>query len=143
MHLMKLQTIARTAALSTAWLLLAACTVDTNPDSARVDCGAPGPHGVDCQIQRTGGDGGFEACWDLVVACQNGGEMTASACHEMAAADSQGSENMPVTGFSSQDSCDVPASGSVERLKITSKCCAPTLRPPRGADGRAAPARRS
>src|SRR3546814_11887514 len=78
MHLMKLQTIARTAALSTAWLLLAACTVDTNPDSARVDCGAPGPHGVDCQIQRTGGDGGFEACWDLVVACQTGGEMTRS-----------------------------------------------------------------
>src|SRR3546814_9711264 len=83
--------------------------MDTNPDSARVDCGTPVPHGVDCQVQRTGGDGGFEACWDLVVSCQNGGEMTASACHEMAAGDSQGSENMPVAGFSSQDSCDVPA----------------------------------
>ena len=118
---MKLHTIARAAALSAAGLLLTACTIDTNPDSARVDCGAPGPHGVDCQIQRTGGDGGFEACWDLVVSCQNGGEMTGSACHEMAAADSQGSENMPVAGFSSQDSCDVPASGSVEHLKITSK----------------------
>lgn len=118
---MKLQTITRAAALSTAWLLLAACTVDSNPDSARVDCGAPGPHGVDCQVQRTGGDGSFEACWDLVVTCQNGGEMTGSACHEMAAGDSQGSENMPVAGFSNQDSCDAPVSGSVERLKVTSK----------------------
>ena len=118
---MKLQTIACAIALSTAGLLLAACTVDTNPDSARVDCGTPGPGGVDCQVQRTGGDGGFEACWDLVISCQNGGEMTGSACHEMAAGANEGSENMPVAGFSSQDSCDVPASGKVERLKITSK----------------------
>src|SRR3546814_18101894 len=106
-------------------------------------CGTPGPHGVDCQVQRTGGDGGFEACWDLVVSCQNGGEMTASACHEMAAGDSQGSENMPVAGFSIQDSCAVPASGRVERLQITSKSCAPSLRPPRYADGSRAPAARS
>src|SRR3546814_14401485 len=103
MHLMKLQTIARTAALSTAWLLLAACTVDTNPDSARVDCGAPGPHGVECQIQRTGGGGGFEQCRDTVVACENGGATTARVCHEMAAAARHRRQNMPVTGFSSQD----------------------------------------
>lgn len=118
---MRLQTLARAIALSTAALALAACTTDTNPDSARVDCGAPGPGGVDCQVQRTGGDGGFEACWDLVITCQNGGEMTGSACHDMAAAANNGTENMPVAGFSGQESCDVPASGKVERLKITSK----------------------
>lgn len=118
---MKMHIIIRAAALSSAGLLLAACTVDTNPDSARVDCGAPGPGGVDCQVQRTGGDGGFEACWDLVISCQNGGEMTGSACHEMAAGANAGTENMPVADFSGQDSCDVPASGKVERLKITSK----------------------
>jgi len=118
---MKLQTLTRAIALAAAALALAACTIDTNPDSARVDCGAPGPGGVDCQVQRTGGDGGFEACWDLVISCQNGGEMTGSACHEMAAGANEGTENMPVAGFSGQDSCDVPASGKVERLKIASK----------------------
>src|SRR3546814_16630988 len=80
----KLHTIVRAAALSAAGLLLAACAIDTNPDSARVDCGTPDPHGVGCQVQRTGGDGGFEACWAPVVSCPNGGEMTASACHAMA-----------------------------------------------------------
>ncbi|MGY0799655.1 hypothetical protein ACW7G0_11455 [Lysobacter sp. A286] len=118
---MRLQTIARAIALCIAGLVLAACTIDTDPDSARVDCGTPGPHGVDCQVQRTGGDGSFEACWDLIITCQNKGEMTGSACHEMTAGKSQGSENMPVAGFSSQDSCDAPVSGSVERLKVTSK----------------------
>lgn len=118
---MRLRTHARAIALSAATLALAACTVDTNPDSARVDCGTPGPNGVDCQVQRTGGDGGFEACWNLVITCQNGGEMTGSACHGMAAGATEGSENMPVAGFSGQDSCDAPASGKVERLKITSK----------------------
>jgi len=118
---MKLQALSRAIALAAAALALAACTIDTNPDSARVDCGAPGPGGVDCQVQRTGGDGDFEACWDLVISCQNGGEMTGSACHEMAAGANEGTENMPVAGFSGQDSCDVPASGKVERLKIASK----------------------
>jgi len=118
---MKLPVIMRAIALSTAALALAACTVDTNPDSARVDCGTPGPHGVDCQVQRTGGDGAFEACWDLVITCQNGGRMTGSACHAMAAGDTRGTRNMPVAGFSAQDACDVPASGSVERLEIASK----------------------
>src|SRR3546814_14575035 len=98
---MKLHTIVRAAALSAAGLLLAACAIDTNPASARVDCGTPGPHGVDCQVQRTGGDGGFEACWDLAVSCPNGGEMTASACHEIAAGDSPGRDNMPVAGHAS------------------------------------------
>jgi hypothetical protein len=47
--------------------------------------------------------------------------MTGSACHAMAAAASDGTENMPVAGFSNQDSCDVPASGKVEHLEITSR----------------------
>lgn len=118
---MKLQTVARTLALAAGGLMLAACTGGSDRDAARVDCGTPGPHGVDCTIQRTGGSGGFEACWDLVIACQNEGEMTGSACHEMAAGGSEGSENMPVAGFSNQGSCDVPVFGSVERLRITSR----------------------
>ena len=118
---MTLHTLARVVALSTAGLLLAVCTVDTNPDAARVDCGIPGPHGVDCQVRRTGGDGGFEACWDLVISCQNGGKMTSLACHAMVAGANEGSQNMSVSGFSGQDSCDVPASGKVERLKVTSQ----------------------
>jgi hypothetical protein len=118
---MKPQAIIHALVLASTGLVLAACTVNTNPDAARVDCGAPGPHGVDCKVQRTGGTGGFEACWDLVITCQNAGEMTGSACHDMAAGETTGTRNMPVAGFSSQASCDVPVSGKVERLKVTSK----------------------
>ncbi|MGY1408265.1 MULTISPECIES: hypothetical protein [unclassified Luteimonas] len=117
---MKPHSIARASALAAAGLLLAACTV-TDLDAARVDCATPGPHGVDCRIQRTGGNGSFQACWDLVIGCGNGGEMVGAACHEMAAGTNAGNENMPVSGFSNQDSCDVPASGKVERLKVTSR----------------------
>jgi hypothetical protein len=118
---MRLHTAARSTALPLLALALAACTINTNLDAARVDCGTPGPHGVDCKIQRTGGDGSFKACWNLVITCQNGGEMIGAACHDMDAGESQGTQNMPVAGFSAQESCDVPASGKVERLKITSK----------------------
>ncbi|MFC3716622.1 hypothetical protein ACFONC_10700 [Luteimonas soli] len=118
---MPLHAITRFTGLSMLCLALGACTIDTNPDSARVDCGTPGAHGVDCEVKRTGGDGGFEACWDLVISCQNGGEMTGSACHDVAAGANEGTENMPVAAFSGQDSCDVPASGAVQQLKVTSK----------------------
>ena len=47
--------------------------------------------------------------------------MTGSTCHTIAAGVSDGTANMPVAGFSHQDSCDVPASGKVEQLKITSR----------------------
>jgi len=117
---MKLHTIALAVALATAGLALSACTV-SDLDAARVDCGTPGPHGVDCQVRRTGGSGSFEACWDLVIACRNGGEMTGSACHGMVAGETEGSKNMAVAGFSNQNACDVPSAGSVERLKITSR----------------------
>jgi len=114
-------TTTRVAGLCIVCLALAACTVDTNPDAARVDCGTPGPHGVDCEIKRTGGDGAFQACWDLAIACQNGGEMTGAACHDMAAGERRGTQNMPVAGFSGQESCDVPAAGAVKQLKVTSR----------------------
>ena len=107
-----------TAALALAALSLAACTV-TESEAARVDCGAPGPGGVDCTVQRTAGSGGFEACWDLVITCRNGGEMSGNACHSLVAGAGAGVQNMPVASFSNQDACDAPASGRVERLKIT------------------------
>lgn len=107
------------ATFAVATTLLSACTVSTDLDSARVDCGAPGPNGIDCLVQRTGGTRGFEACWDLAITCQNGGVTTGSACHSMAAADGKGEQNMPVAGFANQAACDVPASGAVENLKIT------------------------
>jgi hypothetical protein len=109
------------AALAIATLLLGACTGGAGRDAARVDCGTPGPHGVDCQVRRTGGDGAFEACWSLAITCQNGGVMNGSSCHAMAAGAAEGTANMPVAGFSGQDSCDVPASGKVEQLKVTSR----------------------
>jgi hypothetical protein len=118
---MTLHAIARATAPAAAGLILAACTLNTNPDAARVDCGTPGPNGVDCKVQRTGGTGDFESCWDLVITCQNGGRMTGSACHDMAAGDTEGTRNMPVASFSNQAGCDVPASGKVERLKLTSR----------------------
>jgi len=119
--IMQRHTITRIASLSIVCLALTACTVSTDLDAARVDCGTPGPHGVDCEVKRTGGNGAFQACWNLVISCQNGGEMTGAACHDMAAGERQGTQNMPVAGFSGQESCDVPASGAVKQLKVTSK----------------------
>ena len=109
-----------TTALVLGTLSLAACTV-TESDAARVDCGTPGPHGVDCSVRRTAGSSSFEACWDLAITCQNGGEMRGSACHPVAAGVDAGEQNMPVASFSNQASCDVPVSGKVEQLKITSR----------------------
>lgn len=103
--------------LPAAVLTLGACA---EQNAARVDCGTPGPDGVDCRVARTGGKGAFEACWDLVITCQNGGAMTGSACHAMAAGIGEGNRNMPVSAFSNQAACDAPASGKVERLKIVS-----------------------
>ena len=118
---MKTKILGRASALAGAALMLAACVRVVEPDAARVDCGKPGPHGVDCAIRRTGGTGGFEACWDLAIACRNGGVMTGSACHGVAAGANGASMNMPVASFSDQARCDVPASGKVERLKIRTR----------------------
>ncbi|EIM02404.1 hypothetical protein UUA_02091 [Rhodanobacter thiooxydans LCS2] len=117
---MTLKTLARAAAMASAGLMLAACVRISEPDAARVDCGKPGPHGVTCKIQRTAGNGGFEACWDLVISCRNKGGMSGGACHKVAQGQSAASEIMPVQSFSNQASCDVPTSGKVEHLKIKS-----------------------
>lgn len=116
---MTCRSIPKAIALAVACLLPTACTVSEN-DSARVDCGVPGAHGVDCVVQRTAGSRAFEACWDLAITCANGGVMTGSACHSMAAEADKGEQNMPAAGFSNQASCDAPASGKVEQLKSTS-----------------------
>ncbi len=114
------KTIATFLLLSGAAIALSGCTV-TEADAARVDCGTPGPHGVDCTVQRTAGNTRFEACWDLAIHCRNGGAMRGSTCHTLAADAATGEQNMPVAFFSNQDTCDVPASGKVERLNITSR----------------------
>jgi len=118
---MRLERIASATILATAALMLAACSVSVNPDAARVDCGTPGPHGVDCTLTRTGGDGTIQACWDLVITCRNEGVMSASACHRMAGDQGLATQNMPVADFSGQQTCDAPASGQVERLQIIAK----------------------
>ena len=110
--------LVRASLLVGAVVMQVACSPLAEPPSARVDCGAPGPNGVDCQIQRTGGEGGFEACWDLVISCNNQGQMSGSACHQVPAGANEATQNMPVASFSNQDRCDVPASGKVEGLKI-------------------------
>lgn len=116
---MKLKNLARATAMAGVALMLAACVRMTERDAARVDCGTPGPHGVDCTIKRTAGSGNFEACWDLVITCQNKGEMSGGACHIVAPGKNEESETMPVSSFSNQSSCDVPTSGKVERMKVT------------------------
>lgn len=92
---MTLKTLARAAAMANAGLMLAACIRISEPDAARVDCGKPGPHGVACKIQRTAGNGGFEACWELVISCRNKGGMNGGACHEVAPGQGAASETMP------------------------------------------------
>lgn len=96
---------------------LSACTVTKAP-AARVDCGTPGPHGVECTVRRTAGTVGMQACWDLVIDCRNKGQMSASACHTLPANADQGTQTLPVADFSNSDKCDVPVFGHVERLKV-------------------------
>ena len=115
---MAAKTFVRSSLLIGATLMLGACAPAGEPPSARVDCGAPGPNGVDCTIKRTGGVGGFEACWDLVITCSNEGQMSGSACREVATDEAEAVHTMPVESFSNQQSCDVPASGKVEALQI-------------------------
>ena len=111
--------LARGVALATVALALTGCGGGADPAAARVDCGTPGPHGVDCEVRRTGGEVAFEACWTLAISCRNGAVMTGSACHVVPAGIGSGTANMPVAGFSGQDGCDAPANGKVEALKIT------------------------
>ncbi|MBL8918978.1 MAG: hypothetical protein JNJ54_08985 [Myxococcaceae bacterium] len=89
--------------------------------AARVDCGTPGPAGVECGVKRTEGLGAFRACWDLEIACQNGGKMSGHACGSVAAGADETTVTMPVSSFSNQDACDVPSRGTVQNLAVTNE----------------------
>lgn len=84
----------------------------------RVDCGQPGPGGVDCTLKRTGGDADLQGCWDLEITCQNGGMMSGHACGKLAGNEAEGTVNMPVDSFADQDKCDVPTNGAVKNLEV-------------------------
>lgn len=86
--------------------------------AARVDCGTPGPSGVDCEIKRTGGTGALSACWTLEIACANGGTMSAEACGSLGTGD-RATVNLPVASFSNQEACDAPRQGTVKDLIVT------------------------
>ncbi|GMU61223.1 MAG: hypothetical protein AMXMBFR34_29860 [Myxococcaceae bacterium] len=92
----------------------------TEADGARVDCGTPGPDGVDCDLKRTSGEGGFKACWELEITCANGAKMVGQGCGTVGAGAPTGTARMPVSAFSNQDACDAPRAGSVRNLVITS-----------------------
>lgn len=87
--------------------------------AARVDCGTPGPEGVDCEIKRTGGSAAFQACWDLEITCVNGGVMVGQGCGSIAAQAAGGTVNLPVASFSNQEGCDAPRQGTVKNLVVT------------------------
>lgn len=86
--------------------------------TARVDCGEPGPGGVDCDVKRTAGTGAFKACWDLEITCVNQGVMSGHACGTAKADQDALVVNMPVSGFSNQEGCDAPARGNVVNLTV-------------------------
>jgi hypothetical protein len=86
--------------------------------AARVDCGTPGPGGVDCDVKRTKGAAGFTACWDLEITCQNQGVMSGHACGTAKAGQDALVVNMPVSGFSNQEGCDAPVQGNVVNLTV-------------------------
>ncbi|MGV3623873.1 MAG: hypothetical protein ACO1OB_23855 [Archangium sp.] len=92
-----------------------------DPAAARVDCGTPGPNGVDCDIKRTGGGSAFRACWQLDITCNNDGVMSGNACGEVEASATGATVNMPVDGFSNQEGCDAPKSGAVKNLEVTAR----------------------
>jgi hypothetical protein len=89
--------------------------------AARVDCGTPGPGGVDCDIKRTEGLSAFKACWELEITCTNQAKMVGKACGSVALGTDAATVNMPVSAFSNQDRCDAPASGVVQQLVITAE----------------------
>jgi hypothetical protein len=92
--------------------------VAATDDSVRVDCGTPGPNGVSCDVKRTGGSNKVEACWDLVITCNNGGVMTGAGCAILDGDEQQTKQKMPVDAFDNQDGCDAPKSGAVQDLVV-------------------------
>lgn len=90
-------------------------------NAARVDCGTPGPEGVDCTIKRTGGTTALNACWDLEIECVNGGKMTGNGCGSLAAGEQTATANIPVEYFENQEACDAPKFGTVKNLVVTNE----------------------
>ena len=91
----------------------------SEPDAVQVDCGTPGPEGVDCDLKRTAGVTTFEACWDLEITCANQAVMVGHACSKVPAGQQTGKANMLVSAFSNQDKCDAPKAGVVTNLVVT------------------------
>lgn len=92
---------------------------DQATDSVRVDCGTPGPGGVDCTLTRTAGSMNVESCWDLEITCANQAVMSGHACAKLAGAAQTGTANMGVGDFSNQGACDAPKAGKVVNLVVT------------------------
>jgi hypothetical protein len=90
----------------------------TDATRARVDCGTPGPDGVECVVKRTAGEDAVNVCWQLAITCQNGGVMEGRACDDLAVDDGQVTTTMPVAAFSNQAGCDVPQNGEVRDLVV-------------------------
>jgi hypothetical protein len=88
-------------------------------EKARVDCGTPGPGGVDCEVKRTAGSRPISVCWDLEISCENGGVMTARGCGGLVQGEAQALVNLPVDAFSNQEACDAPKRGAVKNLEVT------------------------
>jgi hypothetical protein len=88
-------------------------------EKARVDCGTPGPGGVDCEVKRTAGSRAVMVCWDLEITCENGGVMTAGGCGALADGVAQTTVNLAADGFSNQAACDAPKRGAVKNLEVT------------------------
>ncbi|MDX2011145.1 MAG: hypothetical protein SFW67_13180 [Myxococcaceae bacterium] len=88
-------------------------------EKARVDCGTPGPGGVDCEVKRTAGSRSISVCWDLEITCENGGVMTGQGCGALAEGVPQATVNLPAEGFSNQEACDAPKRGAVKNLEVT------------------------
>lgn len=88
-------------------------------EKARVDCGTPGPGGVDCEVKRTAGARPISVCWDLEITCENGGVMTARGCGGLVQGEAQALVNLPAAAFSNQEACDAPRRGAVKNLEVT------------------------
>lgn len=93
----------------------------TDLPSARVDCGEPGPGGVDCVLKRTDGAAALNACWDLDITCNNGGVMSGHGCGGLDANVPTATINIPAADFANQEGCDVPKQGAVKNLQITAR----------------------
>lgn len=87
-------------------------------ERAAVDCGSPGPGGVDCVLKRTGGSRSLRACWKLEITCANKGVMVGEGCGDLPANVAEETVTLPVSAFSNQAACDEPVRGAVKELEV-------------------------